>query len=190
MKKTNTSLIRHCILAGIMLLPGMAMAETMSYEALQTNTVSSYYSEDDKAEVAKYLLVWDNQGGTIAFPLEERPRIVTDVKNQMIKFVTTKQVLALLMNEVHKYTLSATSGEDTAIDDAVSDEGSFGRNNNELIFQNFKTGSVVSVYTVNGMMIQSERVDADGRLTISMEGWNAGIYIIKTESATYKIIKK
>ncbi len=188
MKKTNPFLVRNIVFAAMTLLSGAACAET---KAACTGVVSmseTTYGDDDRAEAARYLMVWDNGGGLVSFPLEERPCIVTDVKKQQITFTTSSDVIHVPLNEVHKYTLEA---EDlAAIEETVTDEGSFGRNSNDLTFDNFAPGSVISVYTIDGMKVTSDNIDADGHLSISMEGWNTGVYIIKTESASYKIIKK
>ena len=194
MKKTKICLIRNCILSGVLCLTGTINAadNIMSANDMCYTTFSDLTdtSADDKTEAVKFLLVWDNNGGFVTFPLEERPRIVSDYEMQTVKCITSKQEVSFSMGEVHKYTLHANPDDLLSVEKVTDPEGSFHRDVNSFGFENFEPGSRVSVYTINGMMLDSYEIDNDGRLTISTTGWGAGVYLIKTESVTYKVIKK
>ena len=190
MKKTKFCLIRNCIISGMMFLPGAMHAESNACVENPSICTASYTRADDKAEVVKYLIVWNNDGSFVSFPLEERPRVVCDYEMQTVKCTTSKKEVSFPMDEVHKYTLHANLDELMSVEDAVAEEGSFYGDANSFIFDHFKPGSNVSVYTIDGMMMHSYEIDNDGRLTISTAGWAAGVYLIKTESVTYKVIKK
>lgn len=183
MKKQFTSFIRACLLAFTMLLP-------YTLNASVSTNISSVYFADENKEMAKFLLVWDKQGGTVAFPLKERPRIVTDVELGVIRCITTKEEVSFSISDVHKYTLDANS-VDSSIDELLSDEeGGFHRTNNTLEFENFPSDMNVSVYNIEGLLIKSYTTDNTGSLSISMEGWTTGVYLIKAGSVTYKIAKR
>lgn len=192
MKKTNFCLIRNAIFSGLLFLSGTIQASISDNvtPAVCPNSSEVYASADDKSEVVKYFIVWDNEGGFVSFPLEERPRIISDYQKQEIKCITSKQEVIFEMNEVHKYTLHADPDELMSIENVTEPEGSFHRDLNSFGFENFKPGSRVSVYTVNGMLMHSYNIDNDGKLTISTAGWGAGVYLIKTESVTYKVVRK
>ena len=48
----------------------------------------------------------------------------------------------------------------------------------------------VSLYTVNGQLIQEYKTTEDGSLEISLNGQPQGIYLIKLNTTTIKVIKK
>lgn len=185
MKKTNY-LISGLIFVGLLSLPVAVKASVMN---MQTKTVQNNQRTDENKEVVKFLMVWDNEGSFVSFPLQERPRIVTDVRNNEIVCITSKQEVSFSLDEVHKYTLE-TDSESASVENITSDNSSFSKEANSLGFENFKPGSHVYVYTLDGMVVGSYNINEEGSLTISMEGWNTGVYIIKTDSVTYKVVKK
>ena len=188
MKKYKLSLIRNCVVAAALCLSASASASVGAAAELGNAPYACAQNDDD--EVAKYFLVWDNEGGYVSFPLEERPRIVVDYEKSLVRCITRAQEVEFSLNEVHKYTLSYTS-ENAAVEEvAAEEEGTFSRNSGSLEFENYKPGTIISVYLINGMMVTSQKVDNDGRLSISMLDWEKGIYLIKAGSVTYKIIKK
>ncbi|MBR4815409.1 MAG: T9SS type A sorting domain-containing protein, partial [Paludibacteraceae bacterium] len=48
----------------------------------------------------------------------------------------------------------------------------------------------VSLYTVNGQLIQEYKTTEEGSLEISLNGQPQGIYLIKLNTTTIKVIKK
>ena len=180
MKKT-IYLISGLVFAGLLSIPTSATTYEQGMQSEQRS--------DDNKEMVKYLMVWNNEGSFVSFPLQERPRIVTDVKNNEVRCTTSKQDVSFSLQEVHKYTLEVDS-ESAGVDNVTADNSSFSRDANSLGFDNFKPGSSVYIYTIDGMVIGSYNINAEGSLTISMNGWGAGVYIIKTSCASYKVVKK
>lgn len=166
-------------LAGTAVAAGMPDDENTTYPCEQKG----------KTEVVKYLLVWDKEGGFVSFPLEERPRIIADVANSKIRCITSKQEVEFPMADVHKYTLDADP-EHADVEEITPEEGTFRKDEYSLLFENYKPGTPVSVYLINGMAVTSDEIDADGRLSVSMLNWETGVYLVKVGSITYKIIRK
>jgi phosphosulfolactate synthase (CoM biosynthesis protein A) len=61
---------------------------------------------------------------------------------------------------------------------------------NAIRLSGFTPGSIVQLFTVDGQYVDSYRIGQDGSLIISLDGLKRGVHIVKTESITYKIIKK
>ena len=55
---------------------------------------------------------------------------------------------------------------------------------------NFAAETQVNVYSAAGMLKESHTTDKEGNLTIHTNSWEKGLYIIKTEKTTYKILVK
>lgn len=141
-------------------------------------------------EVPKYFIVWDNNGGTVSFALQERPCVTVDIENATVRCTTTKEEVNFLMDDVHKYTLDANPGEDTAVDEISSDEGEFGSSDHSFYFRNYTPGTRVNIYTMNGMLFKSYEIAGDGTLAVNAAYWGEGVYLINVGKVTYKIIKK
>ena len=58
---------------------------------------------------------------------------------------------------------------------------------NVLYLSGLKPGESVSVYSISGKLMLLEKVSAQGDLTISLSSLTQNVYIIKTNSETYKI---
>lgn len=148
--------------------------------------------ENSKPDVMdiKYFMVWDNAGGCVSFPISEHPRVIPDVVEATVKCVTDKEVISFSIYDVHKYTLEADESGKTFIEKVSDDKGKFNRNANTLYFNNFKPGTKVAVYTIDGTLISSYKIDDNGCLSFSVDNLGKGIYLINTSNVTYKIIKK
>jgi hypothetical protein len=43
---------------------------------------------------------------------------------------------------------------------------------------------------MDGRLAESQQVDADGRAEVSLSGLKAGVYVVKSDSITFKIAKR
>ena len=81
----------------------------------------------------------------------------------------------------------------TAIREAVAAEGSspvIRATADGAQLAGFAPKTAVEVYTTSGLLLSREQTAADGTLTISLAARPQGIYIIKTNQTTLKILKK
>lgn len=59
----------------------------------------------------------------------------------------------------------------------------------EITIYNAKAGSNVYVYSVNGMLVNTVKCDADGQAVIETSDLNNGVYVIKNNDITFKYLK-
>ena len=59
----------------------------------------------------------------------------------------------------------------------------------DVLIKNGKAGSVVEVYSADGLSVGRYAVSADGSLKISLTNLPKGVYLIKTNLATIKVIR-
>lgn len=129
-----------------------------------------------------WLLLWQKDGMIAAYHVDTHPRIKYSDGDFLI--ISDEVEIAYPEAEVRKFTLvkDLTDYED-AIGRVPEDGGDFA-------FDKARPGSIVSIYDMSGRKVGSHTVGADGSLQYSLENQPAGIYIIKTETTTIKIIKK
>lgn len=153
-------------------------------------SVNKIMSSEGDEEVARYLLIWDKEGGCVSFALEEHPRVTVDVADGLVNCVTTKQEIAFPIKDVHKYTLDANEGPSSGIADISEEEGQLRNHEGSLFFYNYKPGTSVGIYNLNGVVVSINNINNDGTLSISTQNLNAGIYLIKAGKITYKFTKR
>ncbi len=131
-----------------------------------------------------WLLLWQKDGGIAAYHLNTHPRIKYDSGDFLI--ISDEVDIAYPVEEVRKFTLckDLTDYEDAI--GRVPEEEQIGN----FSFDKARPGSLVNIYDMSGRKVSSYIVGADGSLQYSLDNQPAGVYIIKTETTTIKIIKK
>lgn len=132
-----------------------------------------------------YLVVW-TQGGPVYYAFEEQPVVNYDgAENFLVR--TTKVEVQYPVADVQKFTL--TEEMPTAIQQVAANDG-FRFSGNAVSFTSLRPESAVRVYNPSGMLIGTVITSADGTAHLSLSELPKGIYVIKTEKFTHKIIKK
>ena len=137
----------------------------------------------------KYFVLWHSDGRSTALALQEHPRIKVDAANKQIICATDSREISLTMADVRRYSFEETA-DITSIGEILAPVGSLDKQGVSLILSNFPSGEKVSVYTSGGILKSSHTTDGAGSLTLYTQGWEQGLYIVKTEKITYKILVK
>ena len=140
----------------------------------------------------QYVLYMFAEDGNTAFLLSDCPVIIKEGDN--IKVTTSQTEVVVLESMVSKFTLEKEEIGDedlpTRVEGLRGESGTINRHAGVVEFQGFSPLSVVGVFSANGVAISTYKTDENGYLLISIESYPAGVYLIKTENITYKIIKK
>lgn len=117
------------------------------------------------------LVMWLNDGGKTMFAFSEKPKITFDGESLVLK--TKKIEVKYPLSEIKNFTFSdvSTSVESLQVTSDAKDNG------------------IVSIYNISGQLIESFEVKNNKQLTFITEHLPKGIYIIKTISHTFKLIK-
>ena len=145
-------------------------------------------------EPVYYFVTWLNDGCRCAYALAEHP-VVTYSDGELL-LDTRHQQVSYAATEVRKFTFSASDisceGElppTTGVVPAVC-ESQLLLAQGDVLFNGCKAGSTVGVYTMDGKLLHSVQADENGNAILSLSAYPAGIYIIRTETITHKIIKR
>jgi hypothetical protein len=143
-------------------------------------------------DVQIYLVVWTRDGGKVLYPLNEQPSIKYDGEGNYV--VRTSRVeMEYPVADVRMFTLADTDNprpdEPMSIPDVSSDSG-FRFSDEAVSFSSLPQGSLVRIYNTSGVLIGSVKADESGSASINLIDLPQGVYIIKTENITHKIIKK
>ena len=138
------------------------------------------------ADAVFYFEVSMKDGSVLSFPFAEQPTL--RVKGDHLVLTTTKEEVELPQGSVDRFTIDKRDGA-TGIED-VSQKTVMERVGNSVRFSQCKAGSEVAVYDRSGRKVVSEKVAADGTASVSLQELPQGVYIVKSEGVTCKILKK
>lgn len=131
-----------------------------------------------------WLVLWLKNGQYDVYHVATHPRIKHHDGDFLI--ISDEVDIAYPVADVRKFTLAK---DITDFEDAI---GSIPEDNqfDDFSMNRARPGSLVNIYDMSGRKIASHTVGADGSLQYSLDDQPAGIYLIKTETTTIKIIKK
>ena len=145
---------------------------------------------DPAPEVELYFVVWLHSGARISFPFADHPRLT--YSDGDIVVTTSQKQLSYPHASVRKFTLTnedISQGETTEIATAER-EAQWQRQGNVMAFSACTPGERVIIYNATGQQIAQYSVSVDGTLQIPLSQFVEGMYVVKSESITYKFMKK
>ena len=123
---------------------------------------------------------------TQTFELEDMP--VITVEGLDLKVATNNADVTIPLKDIIRYYFKVNSI--TGIDEVNTDQESLDYKNGILVMRGLKAGSVVSIYSLDGKLQQSITVPRDGFYRCSLASLQHGVYIVKANSLSYKIMKR
>jgi hypothetical protein len=130
--------------------------------------------------------VYQIDGSMTTIWLSRTPKLTTTA--DALNVATTDETLEFPLDNVSRYVF----GEESDPTDNITNNTlkPYTQNGDEMIFSSLKAGSEVNVYTSNGSIVDTYKVSDNGTVSISLQKFSNGIYLIKTQSGTYKLVKK
>ena len=135
---------------------------------------------------ADCVVVETTGGERMDYLLSDLPRITQSA--DVVTLTTTNTTVELSAESISKVYLAA--GSPTAVQEVKSPVGDVQLKESQLFLSGYQSGGRVSLYHADGQLLQHKSVSDDGTLTLSLEQLPSGIYIVKTNHQSIKIIKK
>lgn len=159
------------------------------WEDNYTQIIKIHFKTEIHPKDISYLYIWNIDGTNTTIALDEQPQIISDIEKEEVYCITSKQLFSFPLKYIHKYTLGIKP-KATATNPIKELGESLHMKSNLLYFNNLTPYSLIRVFTINGIMKEEYQINKNGSIIIDINKWNKGIYIIKTKSTNYKIIKK
>lgn len=141
---------------------------------------------DPEPSVDLYFVAWFHNGERICFPFAERPRLTYSSGDIVI--TTDAEELRYAHADVRKFTLS---DEDISAEIATTERISrWSQQGDVMTFADCAPGECVSIFDASGRLLQQYVISPDGTLEIPLRPFSGGMYVVKTESITYKFMKR
>ena len=132
------------------------------------------------------LTIHQKDGQQFSFGFEDKP-VITYTDNDLV-LKTTKTEVQYPLSSLAKFTF--TDLEDAVISIKDDKAAQMVLDNYVVSITGAKSGVTVSVIGSDGKTLNSYKTDTDGSVTFSIAELPEGVYIIKSENLTCKILKK
>lgn len=132
------------------------------------------------------LIVETRDGGTMEYLLDRRTKVRLEQPNLIIETEGTTLTYELdnlaQIRYGRKFITTGIHGE------AIVNGQAFRMDDGVLFFDNLREGSLVEVYTVDGKAVMSRRCGGQAQLSLSQ--FPSGVFFVKVNGESYKILKK
>ncbi len=138
------------------------------------------------------LVIWTKDGARTDFGFTDKPLIT--ISGDVFKVTSQKAVVEYKALGIEKFTLELTNETSGQLIDAIapvlSEKPIVRLSPDMLTVSGCRPQSVVDVYGMSAKRVAHVRADFNGQTQLSLSSWSRGVYIVKTETTTFKIIKK
>lgn len=134
---------------------------------------------------AQTLVVWQKSGAKVTFQMDSQPKTLFSDNQLVIKTNTTE--VSYPRESIIRYTYENLA---SGIDDAKQDGIDYDASQSKLSFAQLKAGEKVEIYSTDGSLMKSVKADKEGKLTVSLSELTKGVYVVKSSSSNFKILKQ
>ena len=131
------------------------------------------------------LQIWQSDGNVMTIKLSEEPKTSYADGNLVIK--TTKTSITFPLEKVVKFTYSK---ESTGISSPVEMQSDISSDGQTITFTNLKPHTSIYLYNTLGQLLRTIDCDEQSNAIVSVSHFPVGVYIVKVNSVTFKMIKR
>lgn len=142
--------------------------------------------DEGNVEDRKFLVVETKDHVKTAYMLAEKPE-VSFVGNNM-RITSTKADVTYDLTEVIRFTYETRSI--TGVSELRDELAEINYKDGELVISGIKVGSSVNIYSLDGKLVKQLTAQRTGSYRISLASLSKGVYIVKSDNVTYKIMKR
>lgn len=130
------------------------------------------------------LQVWFADGQVMSINLNDNPRTTYNDGNLVIQ--TDKNSVTYPLEQVRRYTYVTSTG----IESSPSISAAFTNDGETLTFTGLKPHTPISLYNVAGVLLKTFESNDRSKTVISASHLPVGVYVVKVNGGTYKIMKR
>ena len=133
----------------------------------------------------KVLQILLSDGQVVSINLSEEPRTTYQDGNLVI--TTTKNTITYPLEQVKTFTYSSVA---TGIDKPEKMGVAFSKDGEVLTLTGLKPHTKVTLYNVSGQLLKTIDNKDDKKVVVSASQFPFGIYVVKANGGTFKIMKR
>lgn len=165
-------------------------------ECTITATTHNGHTSECRVTVADhdfYLVLWHKTGEKTGYKLRTHPQVTyTDPSGgfgdgEVLTVLSSEVRIDYPAGSIKKFTLNSNPD---GIPDGIRAIEADGPAPGTIDLSHARPGSTISIYDAAGHCLATYTADGEGRVSYSLDTYPQGIYIIKTETTTFKITKQ
>ena len=137
----------------------------------------------DKAE--NTLVVKTKNGAETAIILKDKPNVTFEGTD--LKVVTEKETVTFALSDVLRFTY--IKKDPSGIDEKAVDPTEVGYKDGVLVISQLKQGASVDIYSLDGKLLRQLTAHRSGTYRLNLSELPKGVYLVKADNVTYKIMK-
>lgn len=130
------------------------------------------------------LQVWFSDGQVMSINLNDNPK--TTYKDGNLLILTDNNSVTYPLEKVKRYTYATSTGIETPAKLSVS----FSSDGESLTFTGLKPHTHISIFNVTGVLLKTIDSGNQSKTIISASHLPVGVYLVKVNGGTYKIMKR
>ena len=138
------------------------------------------------ADSQNTLVVTLKNGAETAFFLKDQPNVTFEGTN--LKVVSKKETVSFTLSDVLRFTY--VKKDPSGIDETVTDPTEVSYKGGVLVISQLKQGATVDVYSPDGKQVRQLKANHSGTYRLSLSELPIGLYLVKADNITYKIMKQ
>lgn len=131
------------------------------------------------------LILLLKDGTTQTFELATQP--VITVAGTELKILANNADVSIPLTDVVRYTFQKRT---TGIDEVDTNQEVIDYKDGVLTLSGLEAGTPISLYTIDGRLLQAHTVADDGTFRQSLASLRQGVYVVKVNHKSYKIMKR
>lgn len=162
------------------------LLKSCTYKLTYDFTPGSTTPDDGDMVERKYLVVETKNHVKTTYMLARKPE-VTFVGNSL-HIVSSDADVTYDLLDVLRFTYETQSV--TGVSELHEDPATIDYEDGQLIISGIKAGAPVGIYSLDGKLVKQLTAQRSGSFRISLASLPQGMYIVKADNITYKILKR
>lgn len=133
-----------------------------------------------------YLVVETKNHVLTTYMLAERPQVRFEGAN--LRVVSAKADVTYRLSDILRFTYEKRSV--TGVSELQAEHAAVDYEDGELVISGLKAGAAVGVYSLDGKLVRQLTARHAGTYRLSLAALPQGVYIVKADNITYKIMKR
>lgn len=138
------------------------------------------------ADSQNTLVVKLKNGAETAFFLKDQPNVTFEGTN--LKIVSQKETVTFALSDVLRFTY--VKKDPSGIDETVVDPTEVSFEGGVLVISQLKQGASVDIYSLDGKLLRQLTAHHSGTYRLNLSELPKGVYLVKADNVTYKIMKQ
>ncbi len=138
------------------------------------------------ADSQNTLVVKLKNGAETTFFLKDKPNVTFEGTD--LKVVSNKETVTFALSDVLRFTY--VKKDASGIDETVVDPTEVSFEGGVLVISQLKQGASVDIYSLDGKLVRQLKAYRSGTYRLSLSELPTGLYLVKADNITYKIMKQ